>query len=244
MRWRSVRQIPQARTSTSTSPPAGAGTGCCLSCKRPARMGPGAANVHAAMISDTAPPNHGRPCGGRDQSPPRAGLYALPSPTSVGDHGYMIQKPKDRPCITVAVTSSAAAVAALRWALQRAADDGSSIVAVHVFDESDRADLAVDRDPQQAALDASKLAKDRTLAELAELNVPVPVRIVTERGPVRLKLAELAARADLLVLGLPQDATHRDLPRALSGLCQCPVVTVSADGVAVVHEGSTLASVW
>jgi hypothetical protein len=27
-------------------------------------------------------------------------------------------------------------------------------------------------------------------------------------------------------------------------LCQCPVVTVSADGVAVVHEGSTLASVW
>jgi hypothetical protein len=156
----------------------------------------------------------------------------------------MIQKPKDRPCITVAVTSSAAAVAALRWALQRAADDGSSIVAVHVFDESDRADLAVDRDPQQAALDASKLAKDRTLAELAELNVPVPVRIVTERGPVRLKLAELAARADLLVLGLPQDATHRDLPRALSGLCQCPVVTVSADGVAVVHEGSTLASVW
>jgi Universal stress protein family len=156
----------------------------------------------------------------------------------------MTETREDRPCITVAVTSSAAAVAALRWSVKRAARDGSSIVAVHVFDESDRADLAVDHDRQQAALDASRLAQDRILAELAKIDEKVAVRIVTERGPLRFTLEELAAGADLLVLGLPQDASHRELPRALAGLCDCPVVTVSADGVAVAFEGSTLASVW
>ena len=48
--------------------------------------------------------------------------------------------------IVVGVNHSAAAEAALRWAISKGAGTGCPVTAVHVFDPDDRADLAMVRD--------------------------------------------------------------------------------------------------
>jgi nucleotide-binding universal stress UspA family protein len=149
---------------------------------------------------------------------------------------------QDHRRIAVAVTSSASAIAALRWALRRASHKDARVEVVHVFDESDRADLAIERDMAQAAREASQLTLERTVAELADVDNDVVVRIVSKHGSLLIELTKMAADADLLVVGLPQGDAHQGLPKALASSCNCPVVTVSAEGEAVSDARSPMAA--
>lgn len=111
-----------------------------------------------------------------------------------------------------------------------------------MFDESDRADLAIERDMAQAAREASQLTLERTVAELADVDNDVVVRIVSKHGSLLIELTKMAADADLLVVGLPQGDAHQGLPKALASSCNCPVVTVSAEGEAVSDARSPMAA--
>ena len=52
--------------------------------------------------------------------------------------------------IVVGMSSTPAADKALRWALTKADHTGSGVIAVHVYDESEHADLPLEADKQAA----------------------------------------------------------------------------------------------
>ena len=133
--------------------------------------------------------------------------------------------------IVVGVDGSPGSDAALRWAADHAPAFGAGLVAVHCWtppltggdDEPPGEAAALERD-FAAVLDA---ALERTVAEHHE----VPVERVLSRGDPAEVLTELAAGAELLVLGSRGTSGHTgfvlgSVSRRASDRATCPIVIV------------------
>ena len=125
-----------------------------------------------------------------------------------------------------------AGTAALRWAVDKAAQTGACVAVVHAFDVAGRADLALERDLDRARRDARYRTQSWVVEVLGDLDTSVPVIASTPDGSVEQELVAAARRAQMVVIGQPQDGHHRDLAAALSRTSACPVVTVALDEVA------------
>jgi nucleotide-binding universal stress UspA family protein len=133
--------------------------------------------------------------------------------------------------IVVGVDGSPGSDAALRWAVAHAPAFGARLVAVHCWSpplhhtEGEPADevASLERD-FAAVLDA---AVDRVTAETPD----VPVERVLSRGDPADALTELAAGAELLVLGSRGTSGHTgvvlgSVSRRASDRATCPIVIV------------------
>jgi len=128
---------------------------------------------------------------------------------------------------------TAAASAALRWAVREAAQSGACIVVVHAFDVTGRADLAMEGELERARRDARYRTQSWVVEVLGDLDTSVPVIISTPDGPVEQALASAARGARMVVIGRPEQGQYRDLASILARSCECPVVTVTGDHEAV-----------
>jgi nucleotide-binding universal stress UspA family protein len=136
------------------------------------------------------------------------------------------------PRIVVGVDGSPGSDAALRWAAAHASAFGAGLVAVHCWTPPLAGDddalpgpemVAMERD-FAAVLDA---AVDRVTAETPD----VPVERVLSRGDPAEVLTELAAGAELLVLGSRGTSGHTgvvlgSVSRRASDRATCPIVIV------------------
>ncbi len=136
----------------------------------------------------------------------------------------------DQARIVVGVNHTPAAEAALRWALAKAESTGCSVTAVHVFDESERADLAMERDPEREEVEAHRRAQARVREIVSETGIDIPVTFTFTHGTVAAELAMAALSGSALVVGQPQLDHHRRLVRDLALEAPCPVVAVSEEG--------------
>jgi nucleotide-binding universal stress UspA family protein len=130
--------------------------------------------------------------------------------------------------IIVGCDHTPAGVAALKWAMNVAAEHNASVEVVHAIDVSERSDLAMERDHVQARRDAGYQSQEWLIDVLGGLDTRMPVRVTTPCGPVADVLATAARGAFMLVIGEPQDRRHTDLPAVLAQMCLCPVITIAA----------------
>jgi K+-sensing histidine kinase KdpD len=148
----------------------------------------------------------------------------------------------DHARIIVGVNHTPAAEAALRWALAKAANTGCAVTAVHVFDASERADLAMERDPDLEETETQRRAQTHVSAVVAETQTDVPVTFASARGDLESALTSAALKASALVVGQPQRACHEGLVHQLAVSASCPVVSVSESGQAITiglpHRGA------
>jgi len=153
--------------------------------------------------------------------------------------------------ITVAVDHSPAAGAALRWAVGEAARVGAEVVAVHVIDVRERADLAhvphLGAARAQACVATQQWVHDAIDGTLVDLQDPdathdpfseeTPdrprVSVYTATGGIQDELMSAARSAVALVLGQPDGAAHEQLADQLASRCACPVILVDETGRAV-----------
>lgn len=134
--------------------------------------------------------------------------------------------------IVVGGDHTAAATAALRWAVREAAATGMCVAVVHAFDVAGRADLAVERDLGRARRDARYRTQSWVVEVIGDLETSVPVIVSTPDGTVEESLVAASRGAQMVVIGQPEGGRHRDLATALSRACSCPVMTVAPDQVA------------
>ena len=79
--------------------------------------------------------------------------------------------------IVVGVSSTPAADAALRWALTKANNTGSAVTAVHVYDESEHADLPLEADKQAAVQESHHRVQMLASMIAGEQGFPRPVQL-------------------------------------------------------------------
>ena len=139
--------------------------------------------------------------------------------------------------IVVGGDHTAAATAALRWAVREAAATGMCVAVVHAFDLAGRADLAVERDLGLARRDARYRTQSWVVEVIGDLDTSVPVIVSTPDGSVESALVAASRGARMVVIGQPQGGLHHDLASALSRSCACPVMTVALDQVATGGSG-------
>jgi nucleotide-binding universal stress UspA family protein len=135
--------------------------------------------------------------------------------------------------IVVAVDSSAAAYAALRWALLQAVTEGCTVLAVTVLDPRRRADWRLERDPAAALHEqqdrlGGRVARAMTEHELTTGQPAPPVQVLVVRGELVPELAALTGDTGLLVAGRPQTGMSEEAVRDLAG--RCPVLLVDEYG--------------
>jgi universal stress protein family protein len=129
--------------------------------------------------------------------------------------------------IVVGGDTTPSATAALRWAVREASrKHHTSVLVVHAFDISGRADLALERDLDRCRRDARYRTQSWVVEVLANSEVEVPVLVQTPDASVEDALADAAVNASMLVIGEPQNGRRRDLAAKLSQRVMCPVVTV------------------
>jgi CBS domain-containing protein len=123
--------------------------------------------------------------------------------------------------VLVAVGSSPAAAAAARWAAAEAVRRDTVLYAVHVLPITYG---------QDELTEAGCRVPARVRDWLTEaMNVPdVAVRVIA--GDVTQELATYAHEAAAVVVGAPDSAAHRELPRLLARACPGAVVVVDAEG--------------
>lgn len=143
--------------------------------------------------------------------------------------------------IVVGYDHSPAGIAALRWAMRIAKDHDATVVVVHAFDRSDRADLDIKRDLDRARRDARYRTQARVLEVVGNSENRAPVRVSTPDGPVADVLRSAAPGALMVVIGRPQSERHRDLPSTLKDSCPCPIVAVDEQSVPVPAPAGFLA---
>ncbi|MFY9916098.1 MAG: universal stress protein [Nocardioidaceae bacterium] len=136
----------------------------------------------------------------------------------------------DHARIVVGVNHTPAAEAALRWALAKAERVGCSVTALHVFDEAERADLAMERDPEHEEVEAHSRAQARVREIVSQSGTDIPVTFTFTHGNVAAELAAAARSGTALVVGQPQRDHHRRLVRDLALEAPCPVVAVTEFG--------------
>ena len=124
--------------------------------------------------------------------------------------------------VLVAVGSSPAAAAAARWAAAEAVRRDTVLYAVHV--------LPVTYGQDELA-DARREVPPRVRDWLAEATNLLPVLAVhVTAGDVTQELGTYAREAAAAVVGAPDSAAHRELPRLLARACHGAVVVVDAEG--------------
>ena len=79
--------------------------------------------------------------------------------------------------IVVGVSSTPAADAALRWALTKADKTGSAVTAVHVYDESEHADLPLEADKQVGGAGIAPSGADACQHDRRRAGFPRPVQL-------------------------------------------------------------------
>lgn len=127
--------------------------------------------------------------------------------------------------IIVGVSSSPAADAALRWALTKADRTGSAVIAVHVFDESEHADLPLEADKNAVVRDSHHRAQMLASMIAGEQGFPGLFSFHARSGDLETVLIEEATGA-ILVIGVPQRERHEDFLQRLAAGAQCAVVAV------------------
>lgn len=132
--------------------------------------------------------------------------------------------------IVVGVSSTPAADAALRWALTKANKTGSAVTAVHVYDESEHADLPLEADKQSAVQESHHRVQMLASMIAGEQAFPGPFSFRARSGDLETVLIEEAVDGGVLVVGVPQRERHEDFLERLSAEAQCAVVAVSEDG--------------
>ena len=132
--------------------------------------------------------------------------------------------------IVVGVRSTPAADAALRWALNKAKKTGSAVTAVHVYDESEHADLPLEADKQAAVQESHHRVQLLVSMIAGELDFPGPFSFRARSGDLETVLVDEAADAGVLVVGVPQRERHDDFLERLSAEAQCAVVAVDENG--------------
>lgn len=136
--------------------------------------------------------------------------------------------------IVVGIDGSAAAFAAVRWAVQEAVTAGAAVEVVHSWYPQIIADIVFTR-PQELHVASLALLSNGVAEAVAGLS-PAPIVTQTSlRGTPVSVLLDRAAHADLLVLGVHGRTSVRDLVFGhIEAACvkeaRCPVIVVDADG--------------
>lgn len=125
--------------------------------------------------------------------------------------------------IVVGVDSSAASLAALRWAYGHASAHGQDLTVIHVTDAANGA---------ESNAQSQSRAQARTLAALPCLDSATRVTISASHGPLATSLGLAAEGADAVVIGVPQLAEHAHLLAELDRSCGVDVVQVDVHGKA------------
>lgn len=132
--------------------------------------------------------------------------------------------------VVVAVGTSTAGSAALRWAASEATRRGTDLSAVYVVE---RGHWQV-HEERRAALEAARQQIPDRVARALDWRHPdlhVSVRVVC--GPLVDSLLQHSRGACLLVLGMPSATGHRNLPGRLADRSGCPVIVVEENGKGV-----------
>lgn len=145
--------------------------------------------------------------------------------------------------IIVGVSTSPAADAALRWALTKADRTGSAVVAVHVYDEKEHADLALEVDRQAAVRESHQRVQLRASAIASELDFAGSLWFRPRYGDLATELVDEAVDGTAIAVGVPQRDLHEEFLPELASQAHCPVVAVAADGVPTV-VGLPLLGTW
>ena len=132
--------------------------------------------------------------------------------------------------IIVGLNTSPAADAALRWALCKGDRTGSAVVVVHVYDEAEHADLALEADKEGAIRDSHQRAQMLASTIVSEQSYAGPVHFRARRGDLEAALVEEASAGSVLVVGVPQLERHGDFLDRLAVEAQCAVVAVDEGG--------------
>ena len=135
--------------------------------------------------------------------------------------------------IVVGGDHTPSASAALRWAVDEASRTGACVVVVHAFDVAGRADLALERDLDRARRDARYRTQSWVVEVLGDLDTTVPVVVTTPDGSVLDALVSAGQTAQAVAIGEAHAGRQRDLAATLALACDCPVVTVAENDVAV-----------
>ena len=132
--------------------------------------------------------------------------------------------------IIVGVSTTPAADAALRWALTKADHTGSGVIAVHVYDESEHADLRLESDKDAAVRESHHRAQMLASMIAGEQGFPGPFSFRARSGDLETVLIEEATAGSILVVGVPQRELHEDFLDRLAAGAQCAVAAVDEDG--------------
>jgi nucleotide-binding universal stress UspA family protein len=132
--------------------------------------------------------------------------------------------------IVVGVSSSSAAAAALRWALTKAENTGSAVVAVHVYDESEHADLPLEADKLAAVQESHHRVQLLASLIAGEQGFPGPFSFHARSGDLEAVLIDEATGGAVLVVGVPKREPHEGILDRLAAGAQCAVVAVDEDG--------------
>jgi nucleotide-binding universal stress UspA family protein len=134
--------------------------------------------------------------------------------------------------IVVGVDGSPGGRRALRWALDQAARTGALVCAVTAWTWDGIETMApAPMNPDEARVQAEKMAAEEVATAMDNLAKPVPVEVVVRAGRPARVLADAAASAQLLVVG---SHGHSRLYHAVLGSVSdecvrcavCPVVVV------------------
>lgn len=132
--------------------------------------------------------------------------------------------------IIVGINTSPAAEAALRWALSKGDRTGSTVVVVHVYDEAEHADLALEADKEGAVRDSHRRAQMLASTIAGEQYHSGPLQFRARSGDLAAALVEEASAGSVLVVGVPQREQHAEFLDRLAAEAQCAVVAVGEDG--------------
>jgi nucleotide-binding universal stress UspA family protein len=132
--------------------------------------------------------------------------------------------------IVVGISSSPAADAALRWALTKAERTGSAVTAVHVYDESEHADLPLESDREDAVRESHHRAQMLASIIAGDQAFHGPFTFHARTGDLEDVLVEEAAGAGVVVVGVPQRERHDEFLDRLAARAQCAVVAVDEHG--------------
>jgi nucleotide-binding universal stress UspA family protein len=132
--------------------------------------------------------------------------------------------------VVVGVNNSPAGTAALRWAQAEASRRQATLRVIHVHDVSERADLALERDPSGELGEVRRRLFAQVASRLDSWARCPNVVVTAARGPLLRTLARDARGAAMLVIGEPVHLEQLNLPDELSSRCACPVVVVDEQG--------------
>ncbi|RIJ78325.1 universal stress protein [Nakamurella silvestris] len=145
--------------------------------------------------------------------------------------------------IVVGIDGSTSSLAALRWALRRAAAENAAVDIVHCWKPQTLSDafLSSAHELHRASM---CMVQNEIAAAVAELGVTPEVHPVSERGNPTQVLLERAAGASCLVLGAHEQfrlksVVFGQVVRSCLRNAMCPVVVIDRTG-AVVETGAAV----